>query len=335
MKAIFFEKNGGPEVLQYGDIPTPEVSPGRVKIRVRACSLNYLDIFTRRGMPGIKPMLPGVTGGDVAGEICELGDDVNHLEIGQRVVINPAFLDFKNGGFEMLGETVQGGLAEFVVARSEQVIPIPDNVSFEQAACIPVAYGTAHRMLFTRGRLSKGEKILILGASGGVGNGCLLLAKRIGAYVIAAAGGPEKCERLKALGADETINYKEMRPDAYIRKTTGSLLSGGGVDVVVNFTGGETWAQSLRCVKRFGRVLTCGATAGYDPKTDIRYIFSAEMDIIGSTGFERSDIVSCLDLISEGRLSPPIDETIPLGDGIRGLIALEERKFFGKIVIQP
>lgn len=335
MKAIYFEANGGPEVLQYGDVPTPSIEPGRVKVRVHACSLNYLDIFTRRGMPGVKPMLPGVTGGDVAGEIVELGAGVSGLKIGQRVVIFPAFIDFKTRIFELLGETVQGGLAEYVVTRAEQIIPIPDNVSNDQAACIPIAYGTAHRMLFSRGRLKAGETILILGASGGVGNACILLAKLAGAYVIGAAGGKRKCQALQDLGADETIDYKEFAFEKQIRKKTGSLMSGGGVDVVVNFTGGDTWAQSLRCVKRFGRILTCGATAGFDPKTDIRYIYTAEMDILGSTGFERSDIVTCLDLISQGKLEPPIDSKLPLSDGIRGIIQLEERRFFGKIVIQP
>ena len=217
--------------------------------------------------------------------------------------------------------------------QPEQLISLPDDVSFDDAACLPVAYGTAHRMMLTRGDVTAGDSVLILGASGGVGTSALLLAKMCGASVIAAAGTDEKCEQLRALGADETINYSTTDFVKYCRENTGSLFSGGGYDVVVNFTGGDTWAKSLKCVKLGGRVLTCGATAGFDPPTDLRFIWTAEMDIRGSNGWQRSDLDELLRLTKTGEFSPVIDSRVPLEEGISAHRALEERKFFGKIVI--
>jgi alcohol dehydrogenase len=188
-------------------------------------------------------------------------------------------------------------------------------------------------MLFTRGRLRAGETVLVLGASGGVGTCCVLLAKQAGAYVVAAAGSEEKCARLAALGADETVDYSTIDFARYTRERTGSLFTGGGWDVVVNFTGGDTWAKSLRCVKRGGRVLTCGATAGFDPPTDIRYIWTAEMDVVGSNGWKRDDLTALLHMVESGRLRPVIDHRLPLESGIEAMRLLEERRFFGKIVL--
>ncbi|WP_306051257.1 zinc-binding dehydrogenase [Oceaniradius stylonematis] len=335
MKAQYFERHGDVDALHYGEIATPEPPPGWALLRVGAASLNYLDVFTLRGMPGIKVPFPMVTGGDCAGEIVAINGDGAGFAPGRRVLVTPAFIDDKTGHFEMLGETRPGALADYVTARIEQLIPIPDAVSDAEAASLPVAYGTAYRMLVTRGRIKAGETILILGASGGVGTACVLLAKLFGLKVIAAAGSEEKCQRLLDLGADEAYDYSEEPVDAFSRRTTGSLFRGGGFDVVVNFTGGETWAQSLRAVKRGGRLLTCGATAGYDPKTDLRFIFTAEMDIRGSTGFTSDDIAACLDLVAEGRLKPVIDQELPLSRAHQGVAMLRDRKVFGKIVVVP
>lgn len=335
MKAVYFNEHGDRSVLRYGDLDEPTPPPGWVKVRVRATSLNQLDVFSRKGMPGIRISFPAITGGDAAGEIAALGEGVSGLEIGQRVLIDPSFVDFERGSFELMGETRPGALAEYCIARSQQIIPLPDVVSFEEAACLPVAYGTAHRMLHRRGNIRPGEKVLILGASGGVGNACVLLAKRAGCHVIAAAGSDEKCEKLRSLGADETINYEREPFDGYIRRTTGSLLRGGGCEVVVNFTGGPTWAPSLKCVKRHGRLLTCGATAGYHPPTDIRYIFMAEMHVIGSTGWGREDLLACVEMLARKEWSPPIDATFALSEATEAIRLLEERQFFGKLVIRP
>lgn len=335
MKALYFEEHGDIDALKYGDIDTPVPAPGWVLLRMKAASLNYLDVFTLRGMPGIKVPFPMITGGDCAADIVEINGESGDWTVGQRVLVNPAHIDDKSGHFEMMGETRPGALAEFVTARLEQLIPIPDGVSDAQAASLPVAYATAYRMLVTRGRAAAGESVLILGASGGVGTACVLLAKLLGMTVTAAAGSAEKCKRLIELGADEAYDYSSEPVDEFTRRTTGSLFRGGGFDVVVNFTGGETWPQSLRSVKRGGRLLTCGATAGFDPKTDLRFIFMSEMDILGSTGFTAKEIVACLDLVAEGKLDPVIDKTLPLSRAAEGVAMLRDRKVFGKIVVAP
>ena len=331
MKAIVFDEHGSIDVLKYRDIEEPGLQPGQVRVAVRACSLNYHDVFTRQGMPGIKVPLPGIPGCDCAGVVSEVADNVDDWSIGDRVLVDP--VRYENGKLWMIGDTLWGAYAEYVVVSAEQLISLPADVSFDDASCLPVAYGTAHRMMLTRGDVNAGDSVLILGASGGVGTSALLLAKMRGASVIAAAGTDEKCAQLLSLGADETINYSTTDFVKYCREKTGSLFSGGGYDVVVNFTGGDTWARSLKCVKLGGQVLTCGATAGFDPPTDLRFIWTAEMDIRGSNGWQRSDLDQLLDLTRRGDFSPVIDSQVSLKDGIAAHQALEERKFFGKIVI--
>lgn len=335
MKALFFETHGTLDVLQYGDFPAPEIPAGWVKVKVNAASLNYMDIFSRQGIPGVKIELPGITGSDCAGEVAELGEGVEGWNIGERVLIYSPFVDREQGIVEILGESRRGALAEYCICRASQLMRIPDNVSDEMAASLPCAYGTAYRMLHTRGKIQAGEKMLILGASGGVGTACLLLAKLAGCEVYAAAGSDEKCAQLKELGADVTINYRDVRFDKFIREKTGSLFSGGGCEVVVNFTGGDTWVPSLRCVKHEGRLLCCGATAGHDPKTDLRFVFSAEMDIRGSSGWSFEDQQALLDMVSGGELKPVIDTVYPLSEGRAACARLEDRSVLGKIIVKP
>ena len=335
MKAVSFDTHGDLAVLRYGDFPDPAVHAGFVRVAVESCSLNYHDVFTRRGMPGIKVPVPMIPGCDAAGTIAEVADGVEGWSLGDRVLVDPVYTDPATGRFAMIGDTWLGAYAEQVVVHASQLIALPANVGFADASCLPVAYGTAHRMLFTRGGLTAGEKVLVLGASGGVGTCCVLLAKMIGAHVVAAAGSPAKCERLHALGADETVDYSAEDFAAYARRTTGTLFTGGGYDVVVNFTGGDTWASSLRCVKRGGRLLTCGATAGFDPPTDIRFIWTAEMDVRGSNGWARRDLTALLEMVADGRLTPVIDQRLPLERGVEAMRLLEDRQFFGKIVLGP
>lgn len=334
MKAIAFDEHGGLDVLSYRDMPEPDLEPGEVRVRVRACSLNYHDVFTRRGMPGIEVPLPQIPGCDCAGEIAEVGAGVDGWSVGDRVLVDPVRRD-PNGKMWMIGDTLWGAYAEYVVVAGTQLLPLAAGIAFDDAACLPVAYGTAHRMLYTRGGLTADDSVLVLGASGGVGTCCVLLAKMTGARVIAAAGSPDKCAKLAALGADETLDYSRVDIADYCREQTGGLFRGGGYDVVVNFTGGDTWARSLRCVKLGGRVLTCGATAGFDPPTDLRFIWTAEMDIRGSNGWTREDLAALLDLVGSGRLQPVIDRRMPLSEGVEAMRLLEERRFFGKIVIEP
>jgi len=333
--AVVYQHGPIDNIVLENDYRDPELAPDWVRVRVRACSVNYHDIFSRRGMPGIRIELPSITGGDCAGEVDATGPGVADWKPGQRVLADPAFVDRAAGRIRMLGENCRGAFAELCVVHHSQLIALPDNVGDEDAACLPVAYGTSHRMLFTRGELREGESILILGASGGVGTSCLLLAKLRGAHVVAAAGSAEKCARLRALGADETIDYSTTDIAAYVREKTGGMLRGGGYDVVVNFTGGDTFAPSLRCLKMGGRLLTCGATAGFEATTDLRYVWTGELDVRGSNGWRHDDLLALIELVRTGALRPVIDRVLPLSSGIEACRLLEERRFFGKIVVRP
>ena len=334
MRALVLEGHGGQDQLSFrSDWPEPEPGPGEVVIRVGACSLNYHDVFTRRGMPGIKVPIPVVPGLDLAGEVEALGAGVEGWSPGDRVLVDPIWPE--RG---LMGEMLDGGLAEKALCSAGQLVPIPEGVSFAQAASLPVAYGTAHRMMFENGHVKAGETVLILGASGGVGNACVLLAKAVGAHVIAAASSQEKIDRLLALGADEGLNYIETQFEREIWKRYGKPFRRsyeGGVDVVVNFTGGDTWVPSMKALKRGGRMLTCGATAGFDPQTDIRYIWTFELQILGSNSWTVEGLKEMMADIAAGRLDPPIDVELPLENAAEGVRMLEDREVFGKIVVAP
>jgi alcohol dehydrogenase len=302
-------------------------------IRVGATSFNYHDVFTVRGMPGIKVPLPMIIGLDMAGEILETGPGVSGWKTGDRVLVNP--LNRQKG---LMGEMMHGGLAEKCLVAEHQLIRMPDGVTFEQAASLPVAYGTAHRMLITHKTVKAGDKVLVLGASGGVGTGCVLLAKLLGAEVIACASSADKIKRLKDLGADHVINYKETDFSKWAVEKYGKpqrRTYEGGVDVVINFTGGDTWAPTLKCVKRGGRILVCGATAGYDPKEDLRYIWSFELKVVGSNSFYDENLKALMDMIQKGTMKPVIDVVLPLERAAEGLRLIESREVFGKVVVTP
>lgn len=325
MKAAVIERQGGLDGLVYRDWPDPVPGAGEILVRVRACGLNHLDIFVRRGMPGFPVPVPFVSGGDIAGEVAALGPGVTGLAVGARVLLNPST---PRG---MIGEQLPGGMAELVVAPADHAIPIPDGVGFREAACLPVAYGTARKMLIARGRLQPGETVLVLGASGGVGNGCVQIARNLGARVIAAAGDADKLERLRALGADDLINYRETDFSAEAWRLSGRK----GVDLVVNFTGGDTWVPSLKALRKGGRLVTCGATAGFDPQTDIRYIWVRELDILGSDGWTTEDIRALLDDVQAGRITPVISHVLPLARAREAEALIEERSIFGKVILEP
>ena len=337
MRAAVVRAHGGPESLAYeADFPDPRPGEGDVILEVKACALNYHDVFTRRGMPGIKVPMPIVMGLDIAGEIAELGPGVTGWRKGERVLVDP--VNRVEGG--LMGETVNGGLAELVRVRAHQLIRIPDGITFADAAALPVAYGTALRMMTTIGRVAKGEKVLILGASGGVGVCCVQLAKLAGAEVIACAGTDAKARRLIELGADRTINYVTHDFQDEVYKLYGKPNRRGagvgrGVDVVVNYTGGDTWVKSLKVLKVGGRLLTCGATAGFDPKEDIRFIWTFELQVLGSNGWKPSDIESLLAMVRDGRLKVVTDRIFPLEQAREALQRLEERDVFGKVVVAP
>lgn len=331
MKAAVFYEHGGRDKIVIADWPKPVAGPGQIVVNVKACGLNYLDIFVRRGMPGLPIELPRIGGGDIAGVVEEVGEGVAGLEPGQRVLLDP-MIHLPDGTHGALGEHANGGLCEYIAVPAANAIPLPDDISFVDAAALPIAYGTAWRMLITRGRIQPGEHVLILGASGGVGTGCVQIAKLHGCVVYAAASTEEKLQRLKQLGADVLVNYTE-HPEfhRHIRSITG----GEGVDVIVNYTGGDTWVKSLKAVKHGGRILTCGATAGYDPKTDIRFIWRREVNILGSDGWQRQDLVNLLDAVRGGRMRPVVDRVLPLEEIREAHRLLEEREVFGKVVVTP
>ena len=334
MKALVLRQHGDLDTLEVvGNYPRPAVQPGHVVIRVGASSFNYHDVFTVKGMPGIKVPMPVIIGLDMAGTIAEVGPDVKGWKAGDRVLVNP--LNKKKG---LMGEMLDGGMAEYCLVSAEQLIAMPDKVSFEDAASLPVAYGTAHRMLITHKTVKAGDKVLILGASGGVGTGCILLAKMLGAEVIACTSSQEKVEALKKFGADHVINVNEVAFDKWANEKYGKPQRrnyDGGVDVLVNYTGGDTWAPSLKCIKRGGKLLVCGATAGHDPKEDLRYIWSFEIEVKGSNSFYDDDLKGLMEMISTGKMKPVIDEVLPLEKAAEGLALIRDRKVIGKVVVTP
>ena len=327
MRAVAISAHGGLDRLKLlTDWPEPTSGPGQAVVEVKACGLNYLDVFVLQGMPGLPVTMPRIPGGDIAGVVHSVGAGVNREWIGRRVLIDP---HIKPHG--ALGEHANGGLCERIAVLAENLIPMPDAVSFEQAASLPIAYGTAHRMMITRGRVQAGELVLILGASGGVGTGCVQIAKNLKARVIACASSPEKLRRLTELGADHVIDY--TRED--FSEKAWELSGRRGVDVLVNYTGGNTWVPSLRTLARHGRLLTCGATAGFDPQTDIRYIWRREINIVGANGWTREDLEALLLEVERGSIKPVIDRVLPLADAAEAMRLLLDREVFGKVIVAP
>lgn len=344
MRAVVIHRHGGPEVLTLEPAwPQPVPGPGEILVRVEACALNHLDIFVRQGMPGEPTALPAITGGDVAGVVEATGDDVSFPGTGDRVVLNPTWgcgaCEYCRDGDtplclepRMLGELDPGGLAEFVKCPAGQAIRVPGDYSLEQAACLPIAFGTAWRMLVTHARVHEGETVLILGAGGGVGIAAVEIARLKGARVIATASTDAKLARLRDLGAEETINYTtDPNWDATVRRLTHKR----GADVVIETVGATTWAASIRALGKRGRLVTCGATAGPEAPTDIRYLFRREHRILGSNGWTHDDLLQVTHLAFTGALRPVVDRVLPLEQVAEGELALERREVFGKVVIRP
>jgi alcohol dehydrogenase len=334
MRALVLKTHGDLGNLELvRDYPIPQAVAGHVVIRVRASSFNYHDLFTVKGMPGIRVPLPVIIGLDMAGEITELGDGVGKWKIGDRVLVNP--VNKKKG---LMGEMLDGGMAEYCLVSADQLIAIPNRVTFVDAASLPVAYGTAHRMLITHKTVKEGDKVMVLGASGGVGTACVILAKLLGAELIACASSDKKLLRMKDIGADEVIDYTKIDWSKWAVEKYGKPQRrsyDGGVDVVINFTGGDTWVPSLRCIKRGGKLLVCGATAGHDPKEDLRYVWSFEINIQGSNSFYDEDLQGLLALIEDGKMKPVIDKVLPLDQAIAGLRLIRDREVIGKVVVTP
>ncbi len=327
MRVVALREHGGLDQLKLEHWPKPEPAENQALVEIKACGLNYMDVFVMRGMPDMPTKMPRIPGGDIAGIVREVGPGVSSDWVGKHVVLFPRF---PAGG--VLGENGNGGLCDFIAVDQRQLIEIPANVSFDQAAALPIAYGTSHRMLFTRGHIKAGEKILILGASGGVGVSSLQFAKMSGCEVYACTSSEEKGHKLKELGADHIINYVET-PE--FSKAVWAASGKKGVDVAVNFTGGDTWIQTQRCMAPGGRILTCGSTAGHISEIDVRFLWHRETEIIGSRAYVPDDIVACLDFVARGKLEPVIETLLPLERAAEGVGLLEGRKIFGKVIVRP
>jgi len=326
MKAIVFHAHGGVENLKYDEIPTPTPASDEVLIRVRAVSLNGFDPMILKGTTSLKTPFPMSPGGDCSGEIVVLGSSVDSgtWKVGDRVCPYP-YIE----GRGMTGETLPGACRELLTMPVTNLLRMPDGLSFVDAAALPIAYGTALRMMQTRGAIRAGEKVLILGATGGVGTCCVQLAAAAGAEVIACGSAEWKLSRLKEIGAAHVINTSKEDILRAVRERFGA----GGVDVVVNYIGGDTWVPSLKVLRHQGRLLVCGATAGYAPAEDLRYIWSFELQIIGSDGWTYKDQTTLMNMVVEGKLKPVIHSTRPLSETPQALQELIDRKVFGKSIL--
>ena len=340
MKAIVFDHHGGPEVLRYADAPEPELRSGEVLVRVHACALNHLDLWVREGIPGVPFPLPHIPGSDIAGVVARIGPNVTTIKPSQKVLLAPgvscgkcpaclAGNDNQCPQFTNLGYLIDGGCAQIVRCPELNCFPYPENLSFEQAAAVPLVFQTAWHMLLTRAQLKPAEEVLILGAGSGVGSAALQITKMFGCRVIATAGSEAKLAKAKELGADELINHKTQKIKDEVRRLTAKR----GVDVVFEHVGTATWDDSVASLARGGRLVTCGATTGYDAKIDLRFLFTRQLSILGSYMGTKSELLAVMKLVASGHLKPVIDRTFPLALCADAHRYLESGDQFGKVVL--
>jgi NADPH:quinone reductase-like Zn-dependent oxidoreductase len=341
MKAVIFSEHGGPEVLRYTDAPDPSIGPNEVLVRVRACALNHLDLWIRRGLPRISIPLPHILGSDISGDVASVGAEAKGLNRGEKVLLLPgiscghcgqcaAGKESQCRGYTLFGYMVDGGYAEYLKAPAVNAIPMPPNLSYEQAAAVPLVFLTAWHMLITRANLKPGEDVLVLGAGSGVGSAAIQIAKVAGARVIATAGSEEKLAKAKELGADATILHSELDIAAEVKRLTNRR----GVDVVCEHVGQATWEKSIRSLATGGRLVTCGATTGYGGNIDIRYLFTRQISILGSYMGGKAELLAVLDLVAGGAVRPVIDRVFLLAQAIEAHRRLESREQFGKVVLR-
>lgn len=340
MKAVLFREHGGPDKLSYEELPMPQIGPQDVLIRVKACALNHLDIWIRQGSPAYSIPLPHVGGSDVSGIVEQVGTHVTGLSIGARVFVSPgiscwecesclAGRDNMCRSYHLLGTKTHGGYAEHVKVPFRNVLPIPDNLTFEQAAAFPLVSVTASHMLFALAGLQHGETVLVMGAGSGVGMMAVQLAKLAGARVLSTVGSDDKIPQGVVLGADAVINHSREPVSERVRL----LTEGRGVDVVIEHIGPEVWAGCLDSLARGGRLITCGATTGADVTLNLRYLYSRQLTIKGSYMGTRAELVKATELMGQGRLMVVVDRTFPLREARAAQELMASRKFFGKIVL--
>jgi len=342
MKAALVRTHGGPEAIEIAEVPKPEPRPGEVLVQVKAAGMNHLDTWVRRGLPGRTLPLPMILGADASGIAVEIAPGADGVKEGDRVFVAPGFsctrcVHCLSGeealcrDYGIFGEHRNGTQAEYIAVPSGNILALPDTLSFEEGAAFPLVFLTSWHMLIHRARLRPGEEVLIHAGGSGIGTSSIQIAKLHGARVITTVGSDDKAGKARTLGADEVINYRREDFAQEIRRLTGKR----GVDVVIENVGQETWDRSIRSLARGGRLVTCGATTGYEGATDIRYVFFKGLSILGSTMGSRSELLRIARFMAEGKLHPVIDRVLPLARIAEGHRAMAERSLFGKIVLTP
>lgn len=340
MKAVVFRTHGGPETLDYTQVPAPIPGPGEVLVRVKACSVNHLDLWIRQGIPAYQIQLPHISGCDVAGTVEQLGPGVEDVRVGTAVFLAPGLSCFQCAwchagqdnlcqSYGIVGAKTDGGYAQFAKARACDLIPIPEGIPFEDAAAFPLVFLTAWHMLITRAALQPGETVLIHGAGSGIGHAAIQIAKLTGATVYTTVGSDAKLPKAKALGADDVVNYDD------VVKRVQQLTQGHGVDVVFEHVGPQTWEGSVRLIKKGGRLVTCGATSGPSVSLDLRYLFSRQLTLLGSMMGTRSELLTLTRLIGQRRLKPIVDTVYPLAEAGTAQERMLTRDLFGKLILRP
>ncbi|MGE5325795.1 MAG: zinc-binding dehydrogenase [Deltaproteobacteria bacterium] len=342
MKAVRFHQHGGPEVLKYEDAPAPKIQANEVLVKVKACALNHLDLWLRMGVRAWTLPMPHIVGSDISGEVAGIGALVTRLKPGDRVLLSPGIscgqcemcfkgLDSACRGFTIFGLMVDGGYAEYVKSPETNAIPIPGDLSFDEAAAVPLVFVTAWHMLFTRAQLKPGEDVLVIGAGSGVGSAAIQIAKYAGARVIATAGADWKLEKARALGADEVINHTGQSIADEVKRLTAKR----GVDVIVDHVGAAVWEACFDSLATYGRFVTCGTTTGAELKLNAQILYGRQRTILGSFMGGKGELMDALKLIGARKLKAVIDSSFPLEEAAAAQKKMESREFFGKILLHP
>jgi NADPH:quinone reductase-like Zn-dependent oxidoreductase len=342
MKAVRFHEHGGPEVLKYEDAPDPKIQANEVLVKVKACALNHLDIWLRGGVRRWQLALPHIVGSDIAGEVAEVGSVVTRVKAGDRVLLSPGIscgqceacfkgLDSACRSYTLFGVMVDGGYAEYVKSPELNVIPIPGDLNFDEAAAVPLVYTTAWHMLFTRAGLKPGEDVLVIGAGSGVGMAAIQICKLVSARVIATAGADWKLEKARELGADEVINHSGQSIAEEVKRLTNKR----GVDVIFEHVGAAVWEDCFESLATYGRLVTCGTTSGPEVKLNLQLLYGRQRSILGSFMGGKGELMEALKFIGQRRLKAVIDSAFPLKDAAEAQKKMESRNFFGKILLHP
>ena len=342
MKAVVFDRTGGPEVLELRDVPVPAIAPDQVLVEVKACGINHLDLWVRAGLPALDVEMPHILGNDIVGVVAETGSVARNVKAGDRVLVIPTLScghcaqclagdDNLCRDYDVLGRRRNGGYAEQVAVPAVNCLPFPENLTWEEAASVPLVFLTAWHMLVGRAKVQPGEDVLVIGASSGVGSAAIQIARLLGARVIATASTPGRFERARALGAHDVVSHASAEFAKEVRALTGKK----GVEVAFEHVGGYVFEQAVASLAKNGRLVTCGATIGGKVELDVNVLFGRHVALYGSWMGRRAELVEVLKFVRDGRLKPVVDEVLPLADARRAHEKLEARRSFGKVVLVP